>query len=154
MLAPIYELLFNKTYDSLLLNQDQVKISYKTYKTEESNEMQEIVDQQLAPGTVSAWNSLKLRFVLIDKVSRITSVASVGFGHQGQVAVDHAMVLDTYDQGRDMLIFKNTTGNDKKFEIKRSDQNAPKELFFVHIEVPDMANLPSQEEREPNEDQD
>ena len=64
----------------------------------------------------------------------------------------HAMVLDRYDRNQDLLIFKNTYNNPnggqpKRFTIKRTDPNAPEELFFVHIEVQDMANLPSQEQR-------
>ena len=63
------------------------------------------------------------------------------------------MVLDTYDTERDVLIFKNTyddanSGLTKKFEIKRTDPNAPAELYFVHIEVKDMAKLPCQAQRE------
>ena len=63
------------------------------------------------------------------------------------------MVLDTYDKQRDVLIFKNTyddpsNGQSKKYEIMRTDPNAPKELYFVHIEIGDMANLPPQNERE------
>ena len=65
------------------------------------------------------------------------------------------MVLDTYDQGKDLLIFKNTYdnpngGQPKRVTIKRTDSNAPKELFFVHIEAQDMDNLPSQEQRMAN----
>ena len=63
------------------------------------------------------------------------------------------MVLDTYERNRDVLIFKNTYDDPdnslpKKFEIERTHPNAPKELYFVHIDVRDMANLPSQRERE------
>ena len=62
------------------------------------------------------------------------------------------MVLDIYDKDNDMLIFKNTyddpeNGQPKQFEIARTDPNAPEELFFVHIEIKDMDNLPGQEER-------
>ena len=62
------------------------------------------------------------------------------------------MVLDTYDRDNDMLIFKNTyddpeSGQPKQFKIARTDPNAPEELYFVHIEVKDMDNLPGQEER-------
>ena len=62
------------------------------------------------------------------------------------------MVLDTYDPNQDLLIFKNTYddesgGQPKKFKIKRTHTNAPEELYFVHIEVRDMHNLPSQEQR-------
>ena len=65
------------------------------------------------------------------------------------------MVLDIYDNQRDVLIFKNTyddpeNGLTKKFEIQRTDPNAPTELYFVHIEVENMANLPSQKERRAN----
>ena len=63
------------------------------------------------------------------------------------------MVLDTYDLDQDLLIFKNTYdstdgGQPKKFKIKRTHPNAPDELYFVHIEVRDMDNLPSQNQRE------
>ena len=63
------------------------------------------------------------------------------------------MILDTFDKNEDLLIFKNTyddpaNGQPKKFEILRTDQNAPEELYFVHIEIKDMDALPSQEERE------
>ena len=62
------------------------------------------------------------------------------------------MVLDNYDINRDVLIFKNTyddptNGLTKKFEIERTDPHAPKELYFVHIEIKDMQNLPSENER-------
>ena len=57
-----------------------------------------------------------------------------------------------------MLIFKNTyddpnNGLNKKFEIGRTDPNAPAELYFVHIEVEDIDNLPSQKQREENKKQ-
>ena len=63
------------------------------------------------------------------------------------------MVLDTYNQDQDLLIFKNTynnpnDGQPKKFTINRTHPNAPEELYFVHIEIQDMDNLPSQEQRE------
>ena len=63
------------------------------------------------------------------------------------------MVLDTYDPVQDMLIFKNTyddesSGQPKKFKIERNHPNAPEELYFVHIEIRDVENLPSQEQRE------
>ena len=62
------------------------------------------------------------------------------------------MVLDTYDRDQDLLIFKNTyddpiSGQPKSFTIKRTDPRAPEELFFVHIEIRDMDNLPSQQQR-------
>ena len=68
------------------------------------------------------------------------------------------MVLDTYDEDRDILIFKNTyddpeSGLTKKFEIERTDSNSPTELYFVHIEVEDMASLPFQEVRIRNKKQ-
>ena len=67
----------------------------------------------------------------------------------------HAMVLDTYDEDQDLLVFKNTldskgTETPQKFKIARTDRDAPKELYFVHIDVPDIASLPSQEERNSN----
>ena len=63
------------------------------------------------------------------------------------------MVLDTYEPDQDLFIFKNTyndeaSGQPKQFKIKRTDPNAPEELFFVHIRIRDMDNLPSQEQRE------
>ena len=81
------------------------------------------------------------------------SVASVVHDHQGQGEVSHAMVLDTFDANNDMLIFKNTyddpvCGQPKQFKIRRCDRNAPKELYFVHIEIKDIDSLPGQEERE------
>ena len=87
----------------------------------------------------------------LKKQKLIFLVASVSFGHPGS-EVDHAMVLDTYDSRRDVLIFKNTyddpeNGQPKKYEIARTDPNAPEELYFVHIEIRDMDKLPSQEER-------
>ena len=65
------------------------------------------------------------------------------------------MVLDKFDQKNDMLIFKNKyddteNGQPKKFEIRRTDSNAPGELYFVHIEVKDINGLPSQKERHKN----
>ena len=65
------------------------------------------------------------------------------------------MVLDTYDQSRDVLIFKNTydnseNGQPKQVEIERTHRNAPKELYFVHIEVKDMDNPPPQKIRKLN----
>ena len=56
MLAPIYELLFGKhgqqswKTKSLELTEDQIAISYKTYKSHNPADMQEIVDQKLAAG--------------------------------------------------------------------------------------------------------
>ena len=60
------------------------------------------------------------------------------------------MVLDIIDKENDKLIFKNTydqEGQPKKIEVGRTHQNAPEELYFVHIEVKDMDSLPTQEER-------
>lgn len=81
----------------------------------------------------------------------LLSVASVLHGHNGQDEVSHAMVLDTFDKENDKLIFKNTHdrgGLSQQFKIQRTHRNAPGELYFVHIEIKDMDNLPSQEERE------
>ena len=55
MLAPIYQLLFEKNEPawkqySLELIEDQITISYKTYKADDESDMQEIIDQKLAPG--------------------------------------------------------------------------------------------------------
>ena len=55
MLYPIYQLLFGK-YDnlysgpSLELTEDQVAVSYKTYKSNDENDMQAIIDDKLTPG--------------------------------------------------------------------------------------------------------
>ena len=82
----------------------------------------------------------------------VFSVASVLHGHQGQGEVSHAMVLDTYDQENDILIFKNTyddpeSGKSKQFKVRRTDPNAPEELYFVHIEIKNMFFLPGQKMR-------
>ena len=60
MLAPIYQLLFGQNnggpfreQPSLELTEDQITISYKTYKTDNPSHMQEIVDQKLAAGNKS-----------------------------------------------------------------------------------------------------
>ena len=55
MLAPVYQLLFgeNKPHHylpSLELTEDQVAISYKTYKSDDANDIQAIIDQKLTPG--------------------------------------------------------------------------------------------------------
>ena len=60
------------------------------------------------------------------------------------------MVLDIFDEANDMWIFKNTydqDGQPKQVSVSRNDPNSPEELYFVHIEVKDMNNLPSQEKR-------
>ena len=49
MLSPVYGLLFFYIED-LLLSEDQVTISYKTYKADDESDMQEIIDKKLAPG--------------------------------------------------------------------------------------------------------
>ena len=72
---------------------------------------------------------------------------------QGQPGVSHAMVLDKFDEDNDVLIFKNThndreNGQPKQFKIRRTDRNAPEELYFVHIDVKDIESLPTQKERE------
>ena len=77
-------------------------------------------------------------------------VAGVLHGHDGQDEVSHAMVLDIFDKENDKLIFKNTydqDGQPKKVKVRRTHPNAPEELYFVHIEVKDIDNLPGQEER-------
>ena len=47
MLAPVYDLLFN---EKVALSEDQIAISYKTYKSDDANDMQAIIDQKLTPG--------------------------------------------------------------------------------------------------------
>ena len=63
------------------------------------------------------------------------------------------MVLDTFDEEADMLIFKNTydqDGQSKQVKVSLHDPNTPEELYFVHLEIKDMDSLPSQAEREQN----
>ena len=48
MLAPIYGLLFNVLY--LALTRVRVKIFYRIYHSEYPDDMQAIIDHQLAPG--------------------------------------------------------------------------------------------------------
>ena len=48
MLAPIYDLITKWSY--LALNEDQINISYKAYKTDNQRDMQEIISHRLAPG--------------------------------------------------------------------------------------------------------
>ena len=98
--------------------------------------------------------SKKVKYIVcqIKPIALYFLVASVLFGHQGDAKVAHAMVLDAMviDADNDMLIFKNTydqQGQPKKVRIGRTHPNAPKELYFVHIDIKDMNNLPSQEER-------
>ena len=54
MLAPIYQLLFGTHYGStdasLELTEDQITITYKTYKSDNDADLQQIVDQKLAAG--------------------------------------------------------------------------------------------------------
>ena len=50
MLYPIYELLFDEDY--LDLTEDQITISYTTYKSVDEADMQEIFDHKLAPGII------------------------------------------------------------------------------------------------------
>ena len=145
MLAPIYDLLFDKHANqrpSLELTEDQVAISYKSYRSCNSYDMQDIVDGKLTPGMITR----KFRhFTLVYYL-----VASVLHGHQGQAEVAQTMVLDIFYPDNDELIFKNTydhQGQPKQFKISRTDQNAPEELYFVHMEIKDMHNLPDQEER-------
>ena len=53
MLAPIYKLLFQHFSEPLLeLTEDQVAISYKTYKTDNADDMQAIIDGKLTPGII------------------------------------------------------------------------------------------------------
>ena len=55
MLFPIYQLLFGeheqRGYEqSLKLTEDQISISYKTYKSNRADDRQVIIDEKLAPG--------------------------------------------------------------------------------------------------------
>ena len=63
MIAPIYYLLFGQASTSfetdtkrrsLDLTEDQVNIKYTTYKTNNPDDMQTIIDQKLAPGKTVA----------------------------------------------------------------------------------------------------
>ena len=57
--------------------------------------MKAIIDEKLTPGilTEKIPTSIKL------------SVASILQAHQGQPEISHAMVLDNFDKGNDMLVF-------------------------------------------------
>ena len=60
MLAPIYQLLFGENelrhwMKTLELVEDQVIVFYKTYKTNNRDNMQAIVDQKLAPGKLPSF---------------------------------------------------------------------------------------------------
>ena len=74
--------------------------------------------------------------------------------NQGQKKGSHAMLLESYVQLNDELLFKNTYTHVQKARtmptilIRRTDPYAPEELYFVHIKVKDMENLPGLEERE------
>ena len=48
MLEPIYFLLFG--IQGLILNEENIAITYKTYRSDCPDEMQAMVDQKLAPG--------------------------------------------------------------------------------------------------------
>ena len=55
MLYPIYQILLGENVNSynepsLELTEDQIAISYKTYKSDDGNDMQAIIDQKLTPG--------------------------------------------------------------------------------------------------------
>ena len=119
------------------MSEQEVSVWYETYKND-VDDLHSIINRELAPGIHSHMMQIKT-----------VSVASVGHPDNN---IHHAMVLDTYDQRRDVLIFKNTyndpdNGWPKKYKIARTHENAPTVFYFVHIEVRDMANLPTQEER-------
>ena len=62
MMYPIYQVLFGVDYPdvpSLELAEDQIVITYKTYKSDNADDMQAIVDQKLAPG-INIRNEIKL----------------------------------------------------------------------------------------------
>ena len=56
MLAPVYELLFGQNKpdilitNSLELTEDQIIISYETYKSDKPSDMKKITENRLAPG--------------------------------------------------------------------------------------------------------
>ena len=56
------------------------------------------------------------------------------------------MVLDTINEN-DEFVFKNTHRNQKKYTLAASDQRAPDEFFFIHIEP--LNNQISQTSTEP-----
>ena len=61
MLAPVYELLFGKgeywsSESSLVLNEYQITISYKTYKSDHADDMLAIKNAKLTPGTNDQYN--------------------------------------------------------------------------------------------------
>ena len=66
MIFPIYQLLFGKhekenwKQPSLELVQGQVAISYKTYKSDDENDMQGIIDQKLTPGRIARKWSMRV----------------------------------------------------------------------------------------------
>ena len=49
MMEPIYDLLFTDSY-SLKLTEDEVKVFYRRYQSDNTDDMKEIIDQKLAPG--------------------------------------------------------------------------------------------------------
>ena len=49
MMWPIYQLLFDRYY--LNLTEDEIEISYKTYKSDSADDMRKIIDDKLTPGT-------------------------------------------------------------------------------------------------------
>ena len=51
MLEPIYRLLFAPY--QLALTENQICISYKTYKSNDLDDMQAIIDQKLSPGIIA-----------------------------------------------------------------------------------------------------
>ena len=56
MLAPIYNLLFGENKNdrpSLELTEDQIAISYKTYQSDNADDMQEIIEEKLTPGIIT-----------------------------------------------------------------------------------------------------
>ena len=71
MLAPVYQLLFgkNKSWEpSLELTENQIAISYETYKTDKADDRQAIVDGNLTPGN-SLNNFLYAQVIHGDRIS-------------------------------------------------------------------------------------
>ena len=58
MIYPVYQLLFGQKHNddykpSLKLKENQVDISYKTYRTDDDSDVSAINDQQITPGIMT-----------------------------------------------------------------------------------------------------
>ena len=64
MMYPIYQVLFGVDYPdvpSLELAEDQIVITYKTYKSDNADDMQAIIDGRLTPGIMTRKLTLSVR---------------------------------------------------------------------------------------------